>query len=112
MNDSITRPMMIPVDIDATSVVIPAVANQYIYIRQIALIADGGANTVTIQKFDGDSTYTDLSILPLQANGSFVFENTAPDYPFLFDIEPGSSLVLDLSASTQVSGHISYGYRK
>ena len=111
MNDSITRPIMIPVDIATTSVVIPAVANQYISIRQLALIADGGANTITIQKYNG-STYTDLSLLPLQSNGSFVFENTAPDYPFLFDIEPGSSLVLDLSASTQVSGHISYGYRK
>lgn len=111
MNDSITRPVMIPVDINSTSTIIPASDDKYIYIRQIALIADGGANTITIQEFDG-SNYTDLSLLPLQANGSFVFENTEPDYPFLFDIKPGSSLVLNLSASTQVSGHISYGYRK
>lgn len=111
MNDSITRPIMVPINLSATGVVIPAATDKYLYIRQIAIIADGGANTITIQKYNG-STYTDLSLLPLQANGSFVFENTEPDYPFLFDIEPGSSLVLDLSDSTQVSGHISYGYRK
>ena len=112
MNDSITRPIIIPIDMDASGVVIPAATDKYLYIRQIALIADGGANTVTIQKYDGDSAYTDLSILPLQANGSLVFENTQPDYPFLFDVEPGQSLYFDLSASTQVSGHIVYGFRK
>lgn len=111
MNDSITRPIIIPIDIAATGIIIPASTSGYLYIRQIAIVADGGANTITIQKYDG-STYTDLSLIPLQANGSFILENTSPDYPFLFDVEPGSSLVLDLSASTQVSGHVSYGYRK
>ena len=111
MNDSITRPIIIPIDIAASGVVIPAVADGYLYIRQIALIANGGANTITLKKYDG-TTYTSLSLLPLKSDGSLVIENTSADYPFLFDIEPGSSLYIELSASTQVSGHISYGYRK
>lgn len=111
MNDTSTRPMIAPIQISASGTIIPAIADGYIYIRQIALIADGGANTITIQKNDG-STPVDLSVIPLQANGSLVIENTSPDFPFLFDIEPGSSLDFDLSASTQVSGHIVYGYRK
>ncbi len=111
MNDTITRPIIIPIDIAASGTIIPASTSGYLYIRQIAIVADGGANTITIQKNNG-SVATDLSILPLQANGSFIIENTSADYPFLFDVEPGSSLDLDLSASTQVSGHIVYGYRK
>lgn len=110
MNDTITRPIIAPIQISASGTIIPASVSQYIYIRQIALIADGGANTVTIQKNNGSPV--DLSIIPLQANGSLVIENTQPDYPFLFDVEPGFSLDIDLSAGTQVSGHIIYGYRK
>lgn len=110
MNDTITRPIIEPIQISASGTIIPASTNSYLYIRQILLIADGGANTITIQKNNGAPV--DLSVIPLQLNGSFVIENTSPDYPFLFDVEPGFSLDLDLSASTQVSGHIIYGYRK
>lgn len=111
MNDTITRPIIAPITISASGTIIASNPSQYIYIRQIVLVANGGANTITLQKNNG-SVATDLSVIPLQSNGSFVIENTSADYPFLFDIEPGSSFDIDLSAATAVSGHVVYGFRK
>lgn len=111
--DISSRPIIQPINISTIGVnqLIAASSDKYIYIKQIALIASGGANTVTLQKTDGVTT-TDLSILPLQANGSLIFENTQPDLAFWIDVEPGFNFQLSLSAGTAVKGHIVYGYRK
>jgi hypothetical protein len=108
-----SRPTIQPINVNTLGAnqLIAANPSQYIYIKQIALIANGGANTVTLQKTNGTTT-TSLSILPLKADGSFIFENTQPDYPFWIDIEPGYNFQLSLSAGTAVTGHIIYGYRK
>lgn len=108
-----TRPIIQPINIDTIGVneLVPSNLSQYIYIKQIVIIANGGANTVTLQKTDGVTTI-DLSILPLKTDGSFVFENTQPDLPFWIDIEPGFNFQLSLSAGTAITGHVIYGYRK
>lgn len=111
--DISTRPIIEPINVSTIGAneLVAANASQYIYIKQIALIASGGANTVTLQKTDGVTT-TSLSILPLKADGSFIFENTQPDLAFWIDIEPGFNFQLSLSAGTAVKGHIIYGYKK
>ncbi len=108
-----TRPIMEPIDVATLGAnqLVAANASQYIYIKQIAIIASGGANTVTLQKTNGTDV-VDLGIYPLDASGSFIFENTQPDLTFWVDIEPGWNVQLDLSAATAIKGHIIYGYRK
>lgn len=112
MFDTLTRPIMIPIEISdaGDNVIIAGTPDKYIYIRQLLLIADGGDNTVTIIADGG--TPRELSIIPLKDDTGFTLENTAPDYPFLFDTKPGEDLILNLSAGTGVKGHIIYGYRK
>lgn len=107
------RPIIQPINVNTLGAnqLVAANSSQYIYIKQIAVIASGGANTITLQKTDG-GTPVDLAVWPLQANGSFVFENTQPDVPFWIDIEPGFNIQLNLSAGTAITGHIIYGYRK
>jgi hypothetical protein len=107
------RPIMQPINVNTLGVnqLVAANASQYIYIKQIAVIASGGANTITLQKTNGTTT-TSLAIWPLKADGSFVFENTQPDLPFWIDVEPGFNVQLSLSAGTAITGHIIYGYRK
>lgn len=112
MFDTITRPIMESIDIDTAgdNIIISGSEEQYIYVRQLFLVADGGDNTVTVIA-DGGTPRT-LSIIPLKDDTGFTLENTAPDYPFLFDTKPGEDLILNLSAGTGVKGHIIYGYRK
>lgn len=112
MQDTITRPIMQSVNISTigNNVIISGASDRYVYIRQLFLVADGGDNTVTIIA-DGGTPRT-LSIIPLKDDTGFTIENTAPDYPFLFDTKPGEDLILNLSAGTSVKGHIIYGYRK
>lgn len=108
-----TRPIIAPINISSSgqNIIIPASTDKYIYIKQLVIIASGGANTLTLNKFNG-SVAEDLSVLPMQLNGNFVFENTGPDLPFWIDIEPGKSFRINLSAATGVTGHVIYGYRK
>jgi len=112
MQDTITRPIMEAIDINAIgdNIIIPGSTEQYVYVRQLFLVADGGDNTVSIVA-DGGTPRT-LSIIPLKDDTGFTIENTTPDYPFLFDTKPGEDLILNLSAGTSVKGHIIYGYRK
>lgn len=115
MNDTITRPVMEAIDIDETTTILTASTDEYIYVRQLLLIADGGDNVVSINTVSGEGEgeeTTTVSIVPLKADTGFTLENTAPDYPFLFDVKPGQSLSFDLSNATSVKGHIIYGYRK
>lgn len=107
------RPIIQPISVDSSGAnqIIASNPTQYIYIKQIAIVANGGANRITLQKTNG-STTVDLAIWALKADGSFVFENTQPDLPFWIDIEPGFNVQLDLSAATEVSGHIIYGIKK
>jgi len=111
MNDTITRPIMVPVDINDTTIVLSTTTEDYLYIRQLFLIADGGDNVLYINVTDGVTTDT-LSIIPLKDDTGFTLENTAPDYPFLFDVKPGFSLEFELQNATSVKGHIIYGLRK
>jgi hypothetical protein len=112
--DTITRPVTEAIDIDTLgdNVIIQGTSDSYIYVRQLFLVADGGDNVITVISDGGEITPPTLSIIPLKDDTGFILENTAPDYPFLFDIKPGSDFVLSLSAGTSVKGHIIYGYRK
>lgn len=108
-SDQAGHPIMIPISISAAgdNTIIAGLPQQWIYIHQILLIADGGANTITLKK-----NATNLSFVPMQANEGIILENTRPDYPYLFDIESGLPFIINLSAATSVKGHVIYSNRK
>lgn len=107
--DFASHPVMAPISISAAgdNIIVAGIPNNWIYIHQIALVADGGANLVTLKK-----GATDLSYIPLIADMAFVFENTRPDYPYLFDIESNVDFIINLTAATSIKGHIIYSLRK
>lgn len=111
--DTHQHPIMQPINISSAgqNIVIPAAADGWIYVHQILVIADGGANTVTIKKNTTPSETT-LSIIPLEQGQGFIIENTRPYLPFLFDLEQNVALDLSLSAGTSVKGHIIWSYRR
>lgn len=107
--DSTTRPVMQPIDISTAgdNIIVAGDPIQGIYVRQLLLTTAGGAQTITLK--NGSTT---LSNFLLNNDDGVILENTSFDYPFILECNPGEDFIINLSAGTQVIGHLVYGFRK